>query len=67
MQTWVCLLVRWPYRPSDTAVVTVLRFINDPHQGLIDMAKFPAIAADAALLEVMSVFQEICQELIPPG
>lgn len=52
---------------ADVAVTVVLRFINDAHQGLLDMADFPALARDAARLEAMPVFKEISQEFIPPA
>ncbi|CAI2935555.1 glutathione S-transferase family protein [Aminobacter niigataensis] len=52
---------------ADIGVACVLRFINDAHQGLLNMVDFPALAADAARLEAMPVFQEISQEFIPPA
>ncbi|WP_378943529.1 glutathione S-transferase family protein [Mesorhizobium sp. ANAO-SY3R2] len=52
---------------ADIAVAMVLRFINDAHQGLLSMTDLPALAADAARLEAMALFQEISQPFIPPA
>lgn len=51
----------------DIAVVTALRFLNDAHPGLIDMAAFPRLALHAAKLEAMPVFKAIAQEFVAPA
>ncbi len=52
---------------ADIAVACALRHMNDSHYGLIDMARFPALAAHSAALEAMPVFQTISQPFIPPA
>ena len=52
---------------ADIAVAVVLRFITDAHPGLVSMAELPALAAHAARLEALPVFQEIAQPFIAPA
>ena len=52
---------------ADIAVACALRFIGEAHAGLISMADFPALRADAARLEALPVFQTIAQQFIPPA
>ena len=52
---------------ADIAVAVVLRFIAEAHPGLVAMADFPALAAHAARLEALPVFQEISQPFIAPA
>ena len=52
---------------TDVAVAAALRFINDAHPGVIDMADFPALKAHAAKCEALPVFQTISQEFIAPA
>ena len=52
---------------ADIAVACALRFIPEAHPGLIAMADFPALGADAARLEALPVFQTIAQKFIPPA
>ncbi|PLP58134.1 glutathione S-transferase [Mesorhizobium loti] len=52
---------------ADIAVATALRFLNDAHPGLVDMAGFPALAWHAAKLEVLPVFKTIAQEFVAPA
>lgn len=52
---------------ADIAIACALRFIPEAHPGLIAMADFPALGADAARLEALPVFQTIAQRFIPPA
>jgi glutathione S-transferase len=52
---------------ADIAVAAVLRFIAEAHAGLAPMADFPVLAAHAARLEALPVFQEISQPFIAPA
>lgn len=52
---------------ADIAVGTALRFLNDAHPGLVDMANFPRLARHAAKLEAMPVFKAIAQEFVAPA
>ena len=52
---------------ADIAVAAVLRFIAEAHPGLAPMADFRALAAHAARLEALPVFQKISQPFIPPA
>jgi glutathione S-transferase len=52
---------------ADIIVTTMLRHLNDCHPDLIDMSNFPALAAHAAKMEAMLVFQEIQQPFIAPA
>lgn len=51
---------------ADVAVAVVLRFVNEAHPGLIDMANYPHLAAHASRMEALPVFQEIQQAFAPP-
>ena len=51
---------------ADIAVAAVLRFISEAHPGLVSIEDFPALAAHAARLEALPVFQEIAQPFIAP-
>lgn len=51
---------------ADIAVAVIIRFVSEAHPGLIDMTKFPALAAHAARLEALPVFKTIIQVFIPP-
>ena len=51
----------------DIAIACALRFIGDAHPGLISMAAFPKLGADAARLEALPAFQAIAQRFIPPA
>jgi glutathione S-transferase len=51
---------------ADIAVAAVLRFVAEAHPGLADMQVFPALAAHAARLEALPVFQAVVQPFIPP-
>lgn len=52
---------------ADIAIAVLIRFLADVHAGLVDMAAYPKLAADAAKLEAMSVFQSIYQAFKPPA
>jgi glutathione S-transferase len=52
---------------ADVAVVAALRFIADAHPGIIDMTRFPALAAHGQRCEALPVFQAIQQAFIPPA
>jgi len=52
---------------ADIVVATALRFLTDAHPGLADMDRHPALAAHAARLEALAVFQTIQQRFIPPN
>lgn len=52
---------------ADIAVAVMLRFLTDAHPGLVAMTGFPALAAHAASMEAMPVFQEISQPFIAPA
>ena len=52
---------------ADIAVAAALRFIAEAHAGIVSMADFPALAAHAARLEALPVFQTISQPFIPPA
>ena len=52
---------------ADIAVACALRHMNDSQPGLIDMARFPALAAHAARCEALPLFQRISQPFIPPA
>ena len=55
-----------PQEKLDQAVAAVLRSLTEAHPGLISIADYPALAAHAAKLEAMPVFQTIMQPFIPP-
>jgi glutathione S-transferase len=52
---------------ADIAVACAMRFLGEAHPGLVAMADYPSLAAHAARLEAMPVFQEISQPFIPPA
>jgi glutathione S-transferase len=52
---------------ADIAVAVMLRFLADAHHGLVAIAGFPMLAAHAASMEAMSVFQQISQPFIAPA
>ncbi len=51
---------------ADIAVAAALRHVMDSHPGMIALDAYPALAAHAAKLEALPVFQEIQQPFIPP-
>ena len=52
---------------ADIAVAATLRFVAEAHPGLLSLAGYPALAAHAARLEALPVFQQIQQTFIPPA
>jgi glutathione S-transferase len=52
---------------ADIAVACMLRFISEAHPDLFDAAARPALAAHAARLEALPVFQAISQPFVPPA
>lgn len=52
---------------ADIAVAATLRFVSEAHPGLVSMANCPALAAHAARLEALPVFETIRQPFIPPA
>jgi len=52
---------------ADIAVAAVLRFVTEAHPGLVTLAGFLALAAQAARLEALPAFQAICQPFVPPA
>jgi glutathione S-transferase len=52
---------------ADIAVTCALRHTRESHPGLIDDARWPALAAHAATCEAMEVFCEISQPFKPPA
>jgi glutathione S-transferase len=52
---------------ADIAVAVALRFLNEAHPGLISMADYPYLAAHAAKLEALPVFQQIAQPFVVPA
>ena len=52
---------------ADIAVAVALRFVSEAHAKLITLADFPALAAHAARLEAMPVFQSVLQPFNPPA
>ncbi len=52
---------------ADIAVAAVWRFVSEAHPGLVPDPGFPALAAHAARLEAMPVFQSIAQPFIAPA
>jgi glutathione S-transferase len=52
---------------ADIAVACALRHTRESHPGLIEDARWPALAAHAATCEAMEVFREISQPFIPPA
>ncbi len=51
---------------ADIAEVCALRFLGEAHPQMFDMAKYPALARNAAMLEALTVFKQISQPIIPP-
>ncbi|MGE0718420.1 MAG: glutathione S-transferase family protein [Alphaproteobacteria bacterium] len=51
---------------ADIAVAVVLRFVAEAHPGLVDMERYPALAAHAARAEALPAFRAIRQPFIPP-
>lgn len=52
---------------ADVAVAAALRFLNEAHPGLVEMARFPALEAFARRLEALPAFAAVCQPFIPPA
>jgi len=52
---------------ADIAVACALRFVGEAHPGLVASTSFPALAAHAALLEALPVFQTIAQPFNAPA
>lgn len=52
---------------ADIAVAVALRFNAEANPGLVSMADFPGLAAHAAQLEALPVFQAVSQPFIPPA
>jgi len=52
---------------ADIAVACALRFLTEAHPGLVTMADYPALAAQAARLEALPAFRQIQQTFIPPA
>jgi glutathione S-transferase len=52
---------------ADVAVAAALRFVGEAHADLVALAGFPALAAHAARLEALPVFQRIAQPFNPPS
>ncbi len=52
---------------ADIALAAAIRFVTEAHPALVSMARYPRLAADAARLEAMPVFQAIRQPFIPPA
>ncbi len=52
---------------ADIAVTVALRHMNEAHPGLVDMERFPALAAHAARMEAMPLFQAISQPFFIPS
>jgi glutathione S-transferase len=52
---------------ADIVVATMLRHLGEAHPGLAPMERHSALAAHAARMEAMPVFQEISQPFIAPA
>jgi glutathione S-transferase len=52
---------------ADIAVAVMLRFLGEAHPGLFPLAAGSALAAHAARLETLPVFQAVQQPFIPPA
>ena len=52
---------------ADIAVAVALRFLGEAHPELVDWHGYPALAAHAAGLEALPLFQEIAQPFQPPA
>ena len=51
----------------DIATACALRFVGEAHPGLVDLGRYPALAAHADRCEALPVFQEISQPFSPPS
>lgn len=51
---------------ADIAVAAALRFFFDVHPGVLSLDDYPALAAHAARLEALPVFQTISQPFVAP-
>ena len=51
---------------ADIMVAAALRFAAEAHPGVVSLAASPALAAAAARLEALPVFQQVQQTFIPP-
>jgi len=52
---------------ADIMVACALRFTTEAHPQLFDAARYPRLAAHAAVCEALPVFTEIVQPLAPPS
>ena len=52
---------------ADIAVACALRHAGEAHPGLIPLSDYPALAAHAARLEALPVFQQVSQPFVPPA
>jgi glutathione S-transferase len=52
---------------ADIALACVSQFVAEAHPGLVDMARYPALAALCELCEAMPVFQQVRQPFIAPA
>lgn len=52
---------------ADIAVACAWRHVSEAHPGLVDPARYPALAAHCAGMEALPVFQEISQPFIAPA
>jgi glutathione S-transferase len=52
---------------ADIAVAAMLRHLMESQPGLVDMSRFPALAAHSARLEALPVFSHVSQPFIAPA
>ncbi len=52
---------------ADIAVAASLRHMNEAHPGLVYMARYPTLAANAARMEALPVFETISQPFFIPS
>lgn len=52
---------------ADIAVACAIRFVTEAHPSVLDVARWPKLAAHSAECELMPVFQEIAQAFNPPA
>jgi glutathione S-transferase len=52
---------------ADIVVATVLRHFREAHPGLVSFDDYPALAAHAAKMEALPVFQAVSQPFIAPA
>ncbi len=52
---------------ADIAVACAIRHMSEAHPGLISLEKYPALSAQCASMEALSVFQQISQPFIAPA